>query len=270
MSRQAELGEKQFANQDWMFHAEAMVSACSGKLKNANGISRHAVELAQQAGQHEREAAVEAGSAVSNALFGNSAEANSRAAHALELFDGRDSEYGAGLAFALAGNSSRAQSLVDELQVRFPEDTTVLNDYLPTLRGLIALNHGDASRAIVSLEPAIAYEGAVAGIAYNFFYGGLYSAYVRGEAYLAAHQGAQAAAEFQKILHHRGIVGLDPIGSLAYLQLGRAYKLSGDLTKAAFFYEQFLSRWRDADPDIPILKQAKAEYSKLQYSVKTP
>ncbi len=264
MAHQAALGEKQFANQDWMFHVEALTSARSGRLKIANEMSRHAVELAEQVGQHERAAVFASGEAVWQGFLGESAAASSGASHTLEISKGRDSEYGAGVAFALAGNSSHAQSLLDDLQRRFPEDTTVLNSYLPTLHGLLALNRGEPLQAIASLEPAVAYEGAVPGVDAKFFFGGLYSAYVRGNAYLAARRGQEAAVEFQKILDHRGIVGIDPIGALVYLQLGRAYALSGDRTHAASFYKQFLSQWKNADLSIPILKQANTEYLKLQ------
>ena len=102
------------------------------------------------------------------------------------------------------------------------------------------------------------------GSAWDLYLGGLHSAYVRGEAFMAAHQYAEAAAEFQKILDHRGIVGADPIGALAHLQLGRAFVLSGDKIKAKAAYQEFLTLWKDADPDIPILRQANAEYARLQ------
>src|SRR5437773_10598236 len=108
------------------------------------------------------------------------------------------------------------------------------------------------------------YELAANGLNFNHLYlGGLHSAYVRGEALLAAHRYAEAAVEFQKILDHRGIVGTDPIGALAHVQLGRAFALSGDKTKAKAAYDAFLALWKDADPDIPILKSAKAEYARL-------
>ena len=136
-------------------------------------------------------------------------------------------------------------------------DTTVGFTYMPTLRALLALNHSEPSKAIGLIQTAIPYElGELGSI--------LYPAYVRGEAYLAAHQGREAAVEFQKILDHRGIVVSDPIGALANLQLGRAYAISGDTTKAKVAYKNFLALWKDADPDIPILKQAHAEYAKLQ------
>jgi hypothetical protein len=114
------------------------------------------------------------------------------------------------------------------------------------------------------LQTALPYELAVNGLSAGLYLGGLHSAYVRGEALMAMHRYAEAAAEFQKILDHRGIVGSDPIGALAHLQLGRAFVLSGDKIKAHAAYQAFLTRWKDADPDIPILRQATAEYARLE------
>ena len=183
---------------------------------------------------------------------------------ALELSKDREAEYGAALALALSTDSSQAQALADDLESRFPEDTSIRFNYLPVLRARLALNHGDASKAFELLQVAVPHElGVTVSIASGLF-GALYPVYVRGEAYLAAHQGAEAAREFQKILDHRGIVVSDPIGALAHLQLGKAYALAGDKTKARSAYQDFLTLWKDADPDIPILKEAKAEYTKLQ------
>ena len=182
---------------------------------------------------------------------------------ALALSKGREVEYGAAFALALAGDSARSQTLANDLERRFPEDTPVRFCYTPVLRALLALNRDEPSKAVELLQIAGPYElGAPPSSFYGFF-GTFYPAYVRGLAYLAAHQGAEAAAEFQKILDHRGIVISDPIGALAHLQLGRAYALSGDKTKAKSAYQDFLTLWKDADPEIPIFKQAKAEYAKL-------
>ena len=134
------------------------------------------------------------------------------------------------------------------------------------LRALFALNHRQPSKAVELLQTAIPYELGIpteGGSEFLVGAGNLYPAYVRGLAYLAAHQGSEAAAEFQKILDHRGIVGSDPIGALAQLQIGRAYVVSGDQAKAKSAYQDFLTVWKDADPDIPILKQAHAEYAKM-------
>ena len=147
---------------------------------------------------------------------------------------------------------------------RFPEDTSVRFSYLPALRARLALTQGDASKALERLQAALPREVGTTRSSVSGLFGALYPVYVRGEAYLAARRGAEAAAEFQKILDHRGIVVSDPIGALAHLQLGRAFALAGDKTKAKTAYQDFLTLWKDADPDIPIFKQAKAEYAKLQ------
>jgi hypothetical protein len=135
--------------------------------------------------------------------------------------------------------------------------------YLPTVRGVLELNHGDARRAIETLQRAAPYELGTPRSFLQGFFGALYPVYVRGEAYLAEHKGAEAAAEFQKILDHRGTVVSDPISALANLQLARAYVSIGDKVKAKVAYQQFLTDWKEGDRDIPVLKQAKAEYDNL-------
>jgi eukaryotic-like serine/threonine-protein kinase len=154
------------------------------------------------------------------------------------------------------------QALAGDLGKRFPEDTVVQFNYLPTIRAKLAVNRRDASEAIESLSAASPNE---LGVSSSTFVGtGLYSVFVRGEAYLAAHQGSEAGAEFQKILDHRGIVLNEPIGALAHLQIGRAYAMQGDTAKAKAAYQDFLTLWNDADTDIPVLIAAKAEYAKLK------
>jgi tetratricopeptide (TPR) repeat protein len=161
-------------------------------------------------------------------------------------------------------DSLQSQKLTDDIEKRLPEDTFVKFTYVPVLRALAALAHGKPTDSVERLQVALRYELAANGLIFNRFYlGGLHSAYVRGEALAAAHQYAEAAAEFQKILDHRGLVGLDPIGALAHLALGRTFAQSGDKAKAKTAYQDFLTLWKDADPDIPILKQANAEYAKL-------
>jgi TolA-binding protein len=226
-------------------------------------MSLHAAELAQQAGHGERAALFETGAALREALFGNVTPARQRAASALALATNREVEYGAALALALAGSSSQAQALADNLEKNFPEDTSVRFSYLPVLRAILALNRQQPLKAIEVLESAAPYELATPRSNLQGFFGALYPVYVRGQAYLSAHHGAKAAAEFQKILDHRGIVASDPIGVLARLQLGRSYVLSGDTAKAKSAYQDFLTLWKDADPDIPVLKQAKVEFAQL-------
>ena len=207
----------------------------------------------------------ETGAALREAFFGNTSEARRRATEILKRSKDRDVEYGVAFTLALSGDSPVAQELANDLGKRFPEDTSVQSSYLPELRALLALNHGEPAKAIEALQVAIPHELGVPLSWYNGTFGALYPIYVRGEAYLALHQGAEAAAEFQRILDHRGIVASDPIGALAHLQLGRALAVpGGDKIKAKTAYRDFLTLWKDADPDIPIYRQAKAEYAKLQ------
>jgi len=154
------------------------------------------------------------------------------------------------------------KELADNLARRFPQETAVQSNYLPTLRAKLSLNSAGFQDAINRLRTASLYEMGDPGAAYDWQ--ALYPVYVRGEAYLAARDGNRAAGEFQKILDHRGIVLYEPIGALANLQLGRAYLMAGEAAKAKAAYNDFLMLWKDADPDIPILKQAQAEYAKLQ------
>ena len=171
----------------------------------------------------------------------------------------------AGLALGLSADSARSQPLADILEKRFPEDTFARFTYVPVLLAVSSLERGKPTDSVERLQIALPYELAINGLNFNHYYlGGLHSAYVRGEALLAAHQYAEGAAEFQKLLDHRGLVGLDPIGALAHLQLGRTFALSGDKTKAKAAYQDFLTLWKDADPEVPILVQAKAEYARLQ------
>ncbi len=245
-------------------HLEALTLARSGRLKLARQSSSRAIDVAKQEGGREAAASYQAARAVWEAMCGNAAEAKKNALAALELSNGRDVEYAAGLALALSGDSSRSQPLADDLEKRFPEDTFARFTYVPVLRALAALERADSTETVERLQITQPYELAVNGLNFNHYYlGGLHSAYVRGEALAAAHRYPEAAAEFQKILDHRGIVSADPIGVLAHLQSGRTFALAGDQVKARRAYEDFLSRWKDADSDVPILVQAKAEYARL-------
>ncbi len=261
MAQQAEspLGELQ----DTLLANEADTAAFFGRLREARDFSRRAVESAERTGNKEAAATYQATSGLREALFGNGDEARTRAALAMEHSVGVDVQYGSALASAYAGDGKRAQTLIDNLGQRFPEATIVQFNYLPTLRARIAVNQGNASKAVDILTTASPYE-----LGYSTFstYGwtAMYPVYVRGEAYLASHQGSEASAEFQKILDHSGIVVNSPIGALANLGLARAYTRAGDTVKAKAAYQDFFTLWKDADPDIPILKEAKAEYAKLQ------
>jgi tetratricopeptide (TPR) repeat protein len=250
--------------EDSMSHHQALVLARSGRMGQARIMWERAIALARQAGTRETAAIYETAEAVCEAHSGNSAAAKKRARAALELAKGRDVEYAAAFALALSGDPSESRRLAADLEKRFPEDTPVQFEYLPTLHALSALAARAPLDAIKRLERATPYDFAMPHTMLFAKFGGLYTVYVRGQAYLAAGRGQEAAAEFQKILDHRGIVLADPVGALAHLQLGRAYVVSGDRIKARSAYQDFLAIWKDADPDIPILKQAKAEYAKLQ------
>jgi tetratricopeptide (TPR) repeat protein len=249
--------------EDSMLGLEADTAAYSGRVRKSREFSLRAMDSAERAEEKEAAATYVAEYGLREALLGNADEAQRRSALAIQRSAGRDVQYGAALALAYAGDTGRTQALADDLGKRFPEDTIVQFNYLPTLHAKLAVNMGNASEAFESLRAAAPYE---LGVSTASVYGwtALYPVFVRGEAYLAARRAREAVVEFQKILDHRGIVVSEPIGALAHLQLGRAYVLAGEKDKARTAYKDFLTLWKDADPDIPILKQAKAEYAKLQ------
>ena len=248
--------------EDAMLGMDADTAAYSGRLRKSEELTRQAVASAVHADEKETAASYEAQSGVRQALFGNPAPAKQHAAAALSMTDGRDVQFLAALAYALAGDSAKTQTLVNDLTKRFPSDTLAKFIYLTTLRAQQALIRHDSAKAIAELQPAAAYESGQSSSG-NTISISLYPVYIRGEAFLMAKQGKEAAAEYQKILDHRGIVINGPIGILAHLGLGRAYALSGDTAKAKIEYQNFLASWKDADPDIPILKQVKSEYASL-------
>ena len=264
MNGAARLAQGRSDAEDGIADHQAFVLAYSGHLREARKMSQHAVALALQAAHPERAAMFETAAALREGFFGNAAAARHSALAARALTTDREVEYGAAFALALAGDSSDSQVLASDLGTRFPEDTSVRFSYLPSLRARLALSRGDSSQAIALLQAATPYELGEPRSYLQGFFGAHYPVYVRGQAYLAAKRGPEAAGEFQKILDHRGIVFSDPIGALARLQLARAYALSGDKTRSKAAYQDFLALWKDADPDIPILRQAKVEYAKLQ------
>jgi predicted Zn-dependent protease len=227
-------------------------------LKRATELFRSAVNSAGQSKRPELTGALEVQEAEAEALCGNSTAARQQAVAALELSSGSDVQGVAALILAMTGDTARAQSLVDDLAERFPRNTLVQDNYLPVARAQLALDRKDPARAVQALEAASPYElgdmdHSNAG----------YPIYLRGEAYLAAHQGAAAAAEFQKILDHPGLILNDPIAALARLGLARAYSAQGDTVKAKAAYGDFLSLWKNADPDVPVYQQAKTEFAAL-------
>jgi serine/threonine protein kinase len=263
MDRLTDMARGQRAAEHQMAHAEALGQARSGRLQAARVSSGRAIDLALQEGAREAAATYQAARAVWEASSGNGGEAKRDAMAALERSTGRDVQYAAGLALALAGDLSESEALAADLEKRFPEDTFVTFTYAPVLRALVALRHGRPADGVAQLQIARPYELAVTGLSFNLYLGSLHSAYVRAEALAAAHRYAEAAAEFQKILDHRGLVGSDPIGALSRLQLGRTLASMGDQARAKAAYQDFLTLWEDADSNLPILKQALAEYARL-------
>jgi DNA-binding winged helix-turn-helix (wHTH) protein/tetratricopeptide (TPR) repeat protein len=252
---------------EWMSNSEGFVLAYAGQLKEARKMSRQAIDLARAADRKETVAHYETDAALREALFGNGSEARQNAQAAIGLSNNRDVEYGVAFSLASTGDIARSRTLTEDLARRFPLDTEVRFIFMPTLRALLALKGGTPSKAIELLQTALPYEAGMSssgGSEILLGAGNLYPAYARGEAYLSMSDGREAAVEFQKILDHRGIVLSDPIGALAHLQIARAYELAGDKDKARSVYRDFLTLWKDADPNIPVLNQAKAEYAKLR------
>jgi tetratricopeptide (TPR) repeat protein len=263
MKQQADWAIGKPSAEDQMLSLESDTEAWSGRLGKARELSRQAVESARRSDEKEPAALWQANAAIREALFGNADVARQNAAAAVALAPGsRDAEAQAALAYALAGDGPHAQSLADDLAKRFPQDTVVQSVWLPTIRAQIESGRKNAARSVEVLQAAAPYElGMLSGSAVNSC---LYPVYVRAEAYLSEQQGAAAATEFQKILDHRGLLWNCATGTLAHLGLARAYVLQGDTAKARTAYQDFLGLWKDADPDIPILIAAKAEYAKLK------
>lgn len=238
---------------------QARSAAYYGQSKRARELLQAAINSAEQSKQQERAALLEVQAAELEAFFSNPQVARRLASSGLVRSKGSDVQGVAALVLAMIGDTSRAQSLIDDLSARFPKNTLVQFDFLPAARAQLALDRKDPSRAIQALQAAALYELG------DMDHGNTgYPIYLRGEAYLAAHQGAAAAAEFQKILDHPGLILNDPIAALARLGMARAYAAQGDTAKSKAAYSDFLSLWKNADPDIPVYQQAKAEFAALR------
>jgi eukaryotic-like serine/threonine-protein kinase len=248
--------------EDLLLSAHSDTEAYNGRLAKARDLSQHAVDSAKSNDAKETAAIWAVNQALREAEFGNATQARQFASAALALAPlGRDVQLLAALALARAGDSVTAQKFVDKLNSDFPLSTILQHYWLPIVQAEIELAHGNPARAIEVLHSASTYE---LGDPPQFQPGTLYPVYVRGQAYLRAGNGTAAAEEFQRIIDHRGIVLNFPLGALAHAGLARAYALSGDAARAKGAYQDFFALWKDADPAIPILKEAKAEYAKLQ------
>jgi len=247
--------------EDWLLSAQSDTEAYFGRPGKAREFSRRAVESAVSADAKETAALWQGNAALREAEFGNASSARQDAVAALALAPGKDIRRMAALALARAGDTAQAQKLAETLNKDFPRDTIVQGYWLPSIHAAIEINAKNSVRAAEILQTAAPYE---LGQSQPFQLGMLYPVYLRGQAYLRAHQGKEAAAEFQRMIDHRGIILNFPLGALAHVGLGRAYALQGDTARSSAAYQDFFTLWKDADPGIPILKQAKAEYAKLQ------
>ena len=251
--------------------------AYAGHLRKARELTQRAIDSAIRADRKETGAIWQEIAAQREAAFGNATDAKQEAAQGLRLYPASQAvEVEATLAFAMVGDAARAEPLAQDLNKRFPLDTQMQSLWLPAIRAQLALNRNNPAAAISALQAASAIE--LGQIAFLANLSCLYPAYIRGEAYLAAGQGSAAAAEFSRILDHSGIVWNCWTGTLAHLGVARANALQSRTfqgqgqgadadaarVRALVAYKDFLTLWKDADPDIPILKQAKAEYAKLQ------
>ena len=237
----------------FMLFFQGMADYATGRVHRARETLTRATALAEQHGFKAVAADFRGATSVEEAAIGNMQEARTGAEQALASSTDRDAKTTAAVALALAGDTGRAEKLVDEVAKDYPQDSLLNNLVLPTARAIVELERKNPTRAIALLESAKPYGVSDFG-----------SIYIRGAAYLQAHDGPSAATEFQKILDHRGVSPLDEAYALARLELGRALVLEGQTAKARTTYQDFLAFWKDADPDIPVLKQAKQEYEKLK------
>jgi eukaryotic-like serine/threonine-protein kinase len=261
MEQQLSWGAGKPGAEDPLLSAQSDTDAYYGRLTKARDFTRRAVDSAIRADSKETAALWQVNAALREAELGSAAAAKQGVTAALAQAPGRDVKVLGALALARVGDTARAKAMIEELEKSNPTNTVLKLYWLPTLKAAIELNGGNSAQALESLEAAAPYE---LGEPPPTQEGTLYPAYLRGQAYLLARQGQAAATEFQKFLDHRGIVVNFPLGALAHLGLARAYALSGDTAKAKTAYQDFFALWKDADPDIPILKEAKAEYAKLQ------
>ena len=261
MAKQVAWGDGKPGVEDQMFALQSESEVYYGRLNSGRSYSRRAMESALRADEKETAATWQVMAALREAELGNNGLVRQQIAAALALAPGRDVKVVAAMASARIGDAAQALKLIDQLNQSFPFNTAVQVYWLPTIRSAVELSRNNPAKAIELLQSVRPYE---IGVPYPFGSATLYPVYLRGQAYLQLRQGAPAAAEFQKIIDHRTAVVNCPLGALARLQLGRAYALGGDKQKARAAYQDFFTLWKDADSDIPMLKEAKAEFGKLQ------
>ena len=258
MAQQVSAATGKPGTEDQLLALQSDTESYFGRLTKARELSELAQSSALHAGANEAAGLWQLAGALHEAELGDSSRARQQAAAALAGSPGKNVRILAALALARSGDGKRAGALADELAKQYPSDTLVNNYWVPTIRAAAALDAKNPSAAIEALGAAAAYEAGSPSPPVAFFY----PVYLRGLAYLQQGQGPQAAAEFQKMLSYRGVILNTPIAALAHLQLARAQAMSGNNAAARKSYEDFLALWKDADPDLSILKQARAEYAK--------
>jgi len=261
MREQVSWAAKSPRDEHWLYSMQSDTDAYFGRLATARELSQRAIDSARRSGAGETAALAYVHAALREAEFGNLREAHQSAMAGLALASGKDVRDVGALALARAGYPDEAQQIADSLNRDFPRNTIVQGYWLPAIRAAIEIHGENASRALDILQAATPYELSQSQPA---IVGMMYPAYLRGEAWLLARRGRDAATEFRKLLDHRGIVLNFPLGALARLGLARALSLAGDQAGARRAYEEFLDLWKGADPDIPVLRQARAEYARLQ------
>jgi len=241
---------KSYDSQMW----QAQAAEYSGQLSNARQFNDRAIELSRQDDSKETTAQLLLQQTIRDATFGNCGQVAGVTQQALAISREQAKLIAAGNALAICGQAGPAQSIIDELSKRFPQDTLVNLIWIPVMRAQLELAHGNATDVVQWLEPARRYDVA----------GEFWPQYLRGQAYLKQGKGAQAAVEFQNIIDHRGWYPLSPLYALAQVELARAAALNGDPGKARKAYQDFFTMWKDADPAVPILVSAHQEYDKLK------
>jgi len=259
MERQVAWVGGKLGDEESLLLLQGDTDAYFGRLTLARDSWRRSVDSAIRAESKEAAASNQADAGWTEAELGNVASARQKAVAALALSSGRDVKVLAALTLARIGDTPKAKLLVQELTKNYPTNTLLKFYWLPVIQAAVELSNGHSSEAIVALEGAAPYELTQRG--------NLQPAYERGQAFLQSHNGTAAVVEFQKLLDQRGIVQNAVTGALAHLQIGRAYALAGDTAKAKEGYQEFFDLWKDADPGIPILKQARAEYEKVSGTI---
>ena len=255
MQQQVAWATGKAGGEDQLLSIQSDSEAYAGHFARAQSLSQSAFDSAQKNGLHETAAYWLLNAALRKVEVGEYASAKENVASALGMGSNTTLQSLAAMTLARLGESNRSEAIAEDIRKKEPLNE-MLNEYwIPPVHAMIELNRGRAEQALELLKPSSDYE---------FGPYSLLLVYVRGEAYLKARNGQQAAAEFQNIIDHRAVVTNDVLGALAHLQLGRAYAVYGDTAKSKAAYEDFLTLWKDADPAIPILRQAKAEYAKLQ------